>query len=387
MMYAYEIMVLAKGKHPETLTYFGSVAIDPFSRVIVPLRKKDARALVVTCVPLSQVKGEIKSSDFALRKIKKIVGPALFAHGYIEAIQRLAQFYAVSESSLLMQCIPVQLLEYVSDTSDELPTMRERLDTRPTSDNIVLAAPLTERIQYYKILIRQSLARKESLYICVPTVEDAEVVYSHIAPGIEKHTHLFHGKRTASQTKKELAWVINSAEPSIVVGTVPYLALPLQRLQTIVVEHETSQSYISMGGTRIDLRSVVHQLARMHGITLIISDTFPSVPTYYEKERGAFVMAAESSLRLNTAKELAIVDMKSPDEGKGVLIGNTLRDRISRVLSSDGNVFLFALKEGLGAQVVCQDCGNTVMCQKCHGVLGVRQQGADTVFLVQSLQE
>lgn len=381
-MYAYDIMVLAKGKHPEMLTYFGNSMILPLSRVIVPLRKKDVRALVLSSVPLAEIKGEIKSSDFALRKIKKIVGAPMFSQGYIETVQNLARFYVARESALLTQCIPVALLEYMNDSTEESvnSTKQESASSPFKTEHTLLTCPLHERIDYYKTLIRESFAKNLSLYICVPTVEDAEMLKAELGTGIHSHVYAFHSGRTTAQIHKDLRRVLSGEHASLVIGTVPYLSIPLPNLRAIIVEHETSQSYMSMGGQSIDLKLIPYTLAQIRKIPLIVSDTFPSIQAYANKEEGVFTMSSRSSLRISGERTPVIVDMKSPDEKGGNLIGTTLRNQIQETLARGEDVFLFALKEGLGAHVLCQDCGESVTCTQCGGGLGLRYSGTQTIF-------
>lgn len=377
-MYVYEVIVLAKGQHPETLTYFGSDPIVPMTRVKVPLRKKDVRGIVLYCEPLAHVKGELKSSEFALKKITSVMGPLALQSGYREAIEELADFYVLSRSALLRAMIPVHLFESDADFSDN--TNKEKTDSEFSTERLLLAGALEERIGYYKTLIRESFARGQSLYIVVPTIEDAELLYSYVSLGIEQYTYTLHSGKKASDIRKNLQQISNAEHPIVVVGTVPYLAVPVRNLRALVLEHETSQSYLQIGKTPLDMRSVAYAMSEKCKIPLYVADTFPSIQAYALLSQRYLEQGRLFQLRFAPGKKCSIVDMKNEREGAGAVIGNTVQEKIARALQAHKDVFLFALKDGLGTQILCQDCGDTIRCTNCQSVLSLKKVAQGTVF-------
>lgn len=374
-MYAIDVAVLSGGRQLETLTYFSSDALAPLSAVMVPLRKKDVRGIVIGSTPVSDIKGEVKAQDFALRKVSRVLGEHIFRESYRAVGEELASFYFLPQGTIFRAIIPFSLF----DAGETAANKGEMSDTPFKQERLILMQPFDERLSYYKSLVRESFARGESIAIVVPTVGDAELFASHLSHGIEEYTVVLHGERKQKDEKRDIARVIKEEHPLLMIMTPSYLALPRHDICTLVLEKEASPHYIDMA-TSIDMRHLAERVSAHEKWRIIYADTFVRVETYARSAWGEYGSARPLIYRLPEGKRLTLIDMKDEKEGGGVVIGATLAGAIRASLERERSVFLFSLRKGLATQILCQDCGDTITCKRCASVLILRTKGARRVF-------
>ncbi|MBP6911960.1 MAG: hypothetical protein KBB88_02065 [Candidatus Pacebacteria bacterium] len=385
MMYAYDVMVIAKGKQPEQLTYFGNEMLACMSRVIVPLRKKEVRGFVLECRPLSHLKSEIKSSDFSLRKIIQVLGEPMVNNFYLQTLNELSAFYIVRKSFLYRTLIPISVFSLSTQSSKRTANYTEETGSE-VFENVLLCGSLSERIVHYKAMIRESFARGHNVYIVVPTFSEANLFYSHLAQGIETYIHILHSKVPKVQLEKTLTSIYTATHPFVIIGTAPFLSCPDIIIGQLILEHESSSAYTVIE-SNIDLRILITRYAELAKIPLVVADTFPSIATYHRMLEKNLTHSTVFHVRIPFEKSVSIVDMKNTETGGNHILSERLHNTIQTTMDKKGSIFLFSLKHGLGSHIVCQDCGNAVVCNKCSHQLGLKLINNTKTFYCKNCNE
>lgn len=385
MMYAYDVVVLAKGRQPEILTYFGNEFLASMSRVIVPLRKKEVRALVLECVPLSKVKSEIKSSEFILRKIVRVVGPPLIDPVYMQILQELSSLYIVRTSLLYRTHIPLYIFLLSTDPSRNAKKIVENT-SHEIPENMLVCGHLSERILHYKAIIREAFARGNTVYIVVPTLTDANIFYSHLAQGIEQYIYILHSKIAKNTLKKTFTLLADLSHPVVIIGTASFLSCPGLSIGQLILEHESSPAYHVIE-SNIDIKILVKRYAELKNIPLILADTFPTIASYYDMRENNMSHSTLFHLRIPSEKEVTILDMKDDENGGNFILSNFLQRTIQEVVEKKHSIFLFSLKRGLSSHIICRDCGNTVVCATCSQQLGLQLVEGKQLFYCSHCKE
>ena len=82
------VIPVARNIGMESLTYFSSKPLKEGSVVFVPLRKKEVPAIVLSSQDITDVKTQIRSADFALKKIENKKTQMLLLPEFVTAARK-----------------------------------------------------------------------------------------------------------------------------------------------------------------------------------------------------------------------------------------------------------------------------------------------------------
>ena len=77
-----EVIPISRGIGTDTLSYFTALELPLGALVDVPLRSKKIHGIVISSRKAEDMKGEIKSAGYALKKIDKIKSTEFFSNSY-----------------------------------------------------------------------------------------------------------------------------------------------------------------------------------------------------------------------------------------------------------------------------------------------------------------
>ncbi len=377
------VLPLSTKIRTEELSYFSAKDIVPGMIVTVPVRKKIHHALVIGTHEVRAAKATIKNSAFNLRKITSVKGMAHFPESFFKACEETCSYFLGAPSAVFGELIPTLFLEQyeklIVATQIEKP-----LETRDTvQEKLIFQAPLDDRLSYYRTFIREAFARKQSVFICLPTVADIKTFSESLGRGIEQYTFVFHSERT----KKELLEAYNrttaETHPVLIIATVPYLSIPRFDLGTIVVEHESSGAYRSMHGSTIDFRIFAEIFAHEQKLRFIIADTLLRAETMYKFDSREIGEVSAPVFRMSHTTEEIIID---PSQNAPVAkkkfssITPQVREAIEEAHESKKKIFLFTLRTGLATSTICRDCGTLVTCPTCQTPLVLYERSGVRIY-------
>lgn len=383
-MYLIRIIPIARGIAKEELSYFSREDIVPGTLVTVPVRRRDVPGLVVSSAPVRDVKTEVRTASFALRKLKTKNNGHIVSEAFVRAASYTADFHATSTGAVLYQTIPQTVLT----AGIKAPHTEPAPGTSSAHEVRVLQAQRTERYAEYKNSVRETFARGGSVLLVAPTVREAEILYHTVSRGIETYTHLI----TSALTKKNLigAWkkAVSEKHTVLIIATPGSVSIPRHDIKTIIIEREQSSLYHLVGRPNLDVRVLLEAFAREKNIRLIRADLPISVESAYKLKRGRYVSHPKTPPRIQFESRTALVDMRTQ---KGVLEKNTFKllsdelvDTTNDVLAHGGRVFLFAVRRGLSPTTICQDCGTTVACNVCGAMVSLHHSREHNMFLCHS---
>ena len=169
------------------------------------------------------------------------------------------------------------------------------------------------------------------------------------------------------------AWkAIHSGKVRIVVAPPGGVFAPFMP-QKIIVEDEASPAYVIPYTLNLSARSLAGHRAVFLKAELILSGRIPSLKTYI-RTRPREVLKPER-------KNIILADIhhsrKEEIEGiKGTIpLTYTLTSRTHKELGQGRNVIWFLNRTGESSEVFCENCGESVRCPKCGGVMQSRNDG------------
>ncbi len=368
-MYIATVIPLTKGFQREELTYFTGKEISIGSIVHIPLRKKIVDGIVINIEDASDIKSEVKGADFELRKIESVVGPAPFAQTFFTTCEKMKDYSLGTTGNVVNAMLPALFLERYSELVKVTPPEITTNGIKIKNEKVIFQALLADRLSWYRTLIRESFAKKESVFICVPTAYDINHFYTAFSKGIEKYVYKFHSDIPKKTLIADYNTVVSESHPVLIVGTGPFLSIPRHDIKTIIIEHESAGAYKQMSRPFIDMRTFAEVMAGISGSKYIIGDTLLRPETLHRHDTGELGEVASPLFRLPTVERQIIVDMTQEVDEKGLhtfsVFGETTKKMISYALDHKENIFLFTLRKGLAGVTVCHDCGHTLLCSHC----------------------
>jgi len=379
------VIPLKKGAFRENLTYFTSKDVQDGSIVNIPLRNQKILGLVISSEDASNIKSNVKSMSFNLKKIDEIKGESIFTKEYLKSILEISDYFASKKNTGIVSLIPSAFRENYDKISKfkskeaKLPSKLGSFASNIKTEKLLFQAPLEDRISFYKTFIRASFAEKKSVFIVLPTEHDIEIFLQILSKGIEKFTFTMHGNLTAKKQIEKFGQIITSTHPILVLGTTPFLSIPRQDFGTIILENENSTAYKMIFKPHFDLRTFVELYASKINAKLILSDSLLRFETIARKEIDNFSEIHPLSFKTNFRGEIEITGKQE----KFKILTDASLEEIKNNITKKENTFIFSLRKGLATMTICRDCSEPVMCDRCSApvVLYLSRDGKKRMFI------
>ncbi len=362
-MYVIEVIPIARGIGKETLSYFAAENIPLGAIVEVPVRSRKLPGLVVRKRNAHEIKSEIKSASFIIKKVGKIKFSDFFLPAFIETAEKMSRYTSTTTGTALNAMTPKSILEYAQSKKAKLHVTHRQHSLEKQS----LQRSDEERYDIYKSLIREEFARKSSVFILLPTALEARNLYETLKKGIENYSFLFYNAQKVKEQQAKIHQAICDTHPILIVATGPYLSLPRSDIGTYIVERESSRFYKQLSRPFIDWRRCAEFQAESGKKRLILADNLLRIETIWKTKEGELVEHEPLSFKVFDSFAPIVIDMKSP---KGARVPfRVFSEELSRIIEEttfkNGRVFLFGARRGLAPSIICGDCGASVTCLSC----------------------
>lgn len=361
-----EVIPIRRGMAKESLSYFTSKEIPLGALVDVPVRSKKIHGIVIAVHKAEDMKGEIKNASFSLKKIDTVKSVTFFTPEFMSMIQKLAHHYATTTGAVLDILAP----EYILKNVPKLKKHEEE-GTRPEKKLPHISAVQgddDERYGTWKSLIRQEFARKKSVLILTPTIEDAERSFELIEKGIEGYAFMLHGGLNTKKMIETWNKIMNEVHPVVVVTTGGFLSLQRPDIETLIVERESSRSYKIPRRPYLDIRTAAELWSKERNIKLYYADSFLRIETLYRQSEGEIIEGSPFKFRsLSTARD-TLVDMKKYKQKDGkdfIVFSDEMAQAILQTKVESEHMIILTSRRGLAPSIVCADCQTIVTCKSC----------------------
>jgi primosomal protein N' (replication factor Y) (superfamily II helicase) len=369
-MYIATVIPIQKGSQKEYLSYFSATDIPLGSIVSIPVRTKTIDAIVINIEEARNIKSDIKNADYQLKKIIKVKGGSPFNKSFFIACQKMKDYTVSNTGSIIKSLLPTIFIENIEKLNK--PASAQGFGEAKENikhEKLIFQATPSDRLAFYRTLIREAFAKKESVFLCVPTHFDIYHFHKELARGIEQFVFTFHSGMTKKALIKTYNSVIDQNHPILIVSTGIFLSVPRHDIKTIILEHESSDTYKQIGRPYVDIRSFAEVLSGIEKIKLIFGDTLLRPETLYRHDQNEFGEISSPLYRLPQTEQQIVVDMKNETDEKGKKVFKTIsraiQKMINETISNNKSVLLFSVRKGLAPITVCNDCGHTLLCPNC----------------------
>ena len=363
-MYLVEVIPIARGISKEMLSYFTTEDIPLGSLVEVELRKKKIKALVISSEDAREAKAKIRAADFGLKKIEKLNHQTFLSPSFIKAVRLSAEYFACTTGAVLSAAIPKFVLDNEKMPSSSIPAVSPRLK----SEKSILQNTNADRWSFYKSLVRESFAKKHSIFIMIPTHEDGLELKEVLGKGIENHILFFSSALSKRKLTDEWQKLENQNHPLLIIGTGSFLSILKDDVKTIVVEKESSSGYKIIARPFLDFRYLAESYSYERGVHFILADRYLRVETLGRHAEGELVELSPLRFQLENKEGISLIDMRKYRLSSGAsfqVLSDEVKDKIAAIIEDGERMFIFSARRGLSPTTLCADCGTVVLCNNC----------------------
>ncbi len=377
---------IAKGIGKDYLSYFTSQDIKPGSLVKVPLRSRSIYALVLSSQNASQLKTEIRQAGFALKKIEKISTRQCVSSALLKAVFKLTEYYATTAGIILESLIPQHILKSLEKTA----LFEESATRKGSSEKLLLQTDDESRLSTYRSLIREEFAKKSSVFICSPTIEDALYLGEELTKGVETYSYVLGSFLSKEKTLTLWNSIIDQKHPVLIIATGQFLSIPRKDIGIIVIEKENSPFYKTLRRPFLDIRKVAEEIAEASGSRILFGDSLSSIETMWRYNQGEITEISPVKLRNIRKADFVLIDRKIPlekkdDEKAKELQKNALSHEalalIKHSRENNNRIFILCNRKGLATSVYCSDCGMQSMCKNCNAPVALHENSMGNKFV------
>ncbi|MDD4988998.1 MAG: hypothetical protein PHV42_01040 [Candidatus Pacebacteria bacterium] len=363
-----QVIPIGRGFSKEILSYFTALPVAPGALVEISVRTRKVPGLVVSAQNIGIMKSEIKSLPFGMRKVERALSSSFFTESYLKSAKLCAEYYATTTGNILGTLIPKILLENI-DVLAKVQGNQTQSKPKETEENaFVIQAEREERFSQHRSIIREEFAKSSSVYCCLPTVPEAKFYFDNLSKGIEVHSFFLWGGLSKKGFLKVWQEAMQHNHPVLIVGTSACLSLSRQDIGTIIVEEESSRSYKTQRRPYLDIRIFAEIYARTLGARYIVGDILLRIETLWRHEKGELKALGPIKWKSSGDTTTILTDMKA-EEAKGErkfhVIGDEVMKMIENAREYKKHIFLFASRKGYAPSIICRDCRNPAMCEKC----------------------
>lgn len=359
------IIPIAKGIPRDELSYFSAKEVALGSLVTVPFGKRSIKGVVVDHHEVRDLKSSIKSNDFALRNITTL-HPETLPQGIFVAAQNTAHYYAQSIGMVLKTVIPDQVFDYYLSH----PIVEEKKHLR--SDIQTIQIPYSERLAYYRTMIRENLGKHVSTMIIAPTVIQAEKIFDAMKTGIEEKIVIAHSKKTKKHIEKGITQTLDLKKPVVLVATAPFATLVRNDWDTLIIESSTSSNYRYEFNPIFDLRYFVEELGKAYHSRIIYADTLIATPLR-SRLAARDIIDARTTWHIAKPEAFEVIDNKIKPFS---LLHEKTKNLIQEAIARGSSTVLLTTRKGLAPITSCSDCGTIVTCPICQTPLVLHRKHA-----------
>lgn len=368
------VIPLTKNKAIDSLSYFTASDIPVGAIVSVPIRSKDTTAIVIDKTPVEDIKTAIKGADFTIRKLGKVRATTFFPPTFISASKELANYYATTVGSIIRTLTSKNILENIQKIKPASTAAHPTVD-----ETYAIQGDDEDRMSAWRSLIRQEFARKKSVVIYVPTLEDIKNITRALTKGIEDYIFTLHGDLTSKKTIETWEAIAKIEHPIVVIATGIFACLPRADIETVIIERENGRGWVTQNSPFMDIRQALEKISRKAKLTVFLADSLLRAETLHRLENHDIAEGSPFKWKSISTAQDELIDMRAvatAEAENGTKIGpngkkhfRVLSERLEKIVQQtredNSHLFILAARRGLASLTVCDDCETIVSCKEC----------------------
>lgn len=349
--------------NPQVLSYYSLEDVCAGAVVKVPIRNREVKAIVVESDNLEAQKTDIKSANFKLKKINKVlVNQPIYDENFFELLFWASQFWYEPVGLFVKIVLPIKLEGKIEKTATPQINQNQKKYLHIKNNK-------EESLERY---IKLSFKEKNQLLCLFPEIDPIEIRAKKFYNKFS-HIETFHGQKTNKQVSK--IWnKVQAGQPIILFATKKACFLPWKKLGSIWIDEEESPHYKAWGRhPKYHGKHLAYKLAQLHQADLTLSSYAPSVESFqnFQEKNYRFLNKNKSfDKNLKRCCGLKIInrskEFESENKGqKFSYFSAALINRLKDVGKKEKILFLHP-RRGTSTFIFCTDCGYVFSCPDCN---------------------
>ncbi len=387
-MYIVEVSPLKSLGNIKSLTYFSKHEYKTGDLIKVGVNKKEILSLVINSKPVLSIKADIKSKDFAPKKISKQEPIKLFSKEFVNAIMDTSENLLVPAGLLLNQMAISEALKHADKLYKKIQISKalQKKETKSTQSKFQITAyncSKKDKLEHYKALIREKLARGQSVLLVTTNQREVKNLYNSLKPGIRKMIEMFDSSEKQTKLFSNIAHLSGHKGAICIVGTGKLLTLPIDNIGLVIIDKCNSSAYKYIEYPRGDIKMVATNLCKHISCEIVFADIFLNLDMYAMALKDELHIVDGIPRKIRTSKNIELTDISKEilytKENKlpYPFVGREVLEIIREFQEKEKKIFTYVPKMGLASQIICKDCAFVVKCSKCGANMKLNKVNAN----------
>lgn len=358
-MYIVEVIPIAAlpPNVPQILSYFFNGELATGSAVEISIGNRKTPAIVLSSEPIEGQKIMLKSSNFQLKKISKVISHEPLVNNFqLKIALWLSKTYYAPLGICLKTVLPSYFLKKKS-LSQGIHTVKT--NTAAKKPKIILSRAKDTLKNIEDDLDKTKMAGKQSL-ILVPEISTAIRLSKEISSRYK--TVCFYGKLSL-QRIYELHNQIISGEAEIIIGTRISLFSPFKDLGLIAVEDPLHEAYKSDMTPKYNAQRLALKISEIYSSKICFVSRTLDLENYLNIKNGNYDLLEKiEKTKTNIKIVNAVQEIKS---GNYSILSRELGKKIAEYIGLNKKILIFSSRKGYSTSLLCENCGLVFNCQNC----------------------
>ncbi len=338
---------------------------------MVKIRNKETLAVAVNCEDAQSRRIEIKSKEFEMKPINKIISDTpILTEEQIQLGFWISKYYFEPLTYVFKAIAPKPPKKIIK----ELPVKDEKDPDARTGKILPAAKPLLLRSDSLKLSsdflrpeIEKILAEGRQILVLAPEINLAKKISALIASGLPDEELADLSNKTSGNKVWQQYIKIRDNQVKIIIATRSGAFAPFSRLGLIIIIDENNPSYKQWEGHPLyDARDIAEKLSELFGAKIIRESKSPSITAYYKAQNGLYEFTALAD-KNSSAVAPKIIDMRAEHhKGNFSPLSEIFTDKISRIIKEKKRAIFFLNRRGAANFIVCKNCGYIAKCPMCQ---------------------
>lgn len=223
------------------------------------------------------------------------------------------------------------------------------------------------KTEVYLRLAARSLAAGRPVVVLVPEIGLVSQAERRFRARFGSKVALLHSGLTAGERYDQ--WIrLVSGRAEIAIGARSAVFAPFERPGLFIVDEEHDPSYKQESGLRYNGRDLAVMRAKQAGAVVVLGSATPSVQTVYNVQRGKYRRVdLRKRIGGQCLPRIEVVNLADYRGRERIyrIFTPPLIDAIGKTLNRGQQVVLFVNRRGSAGTLICQVCGQPLLCRNC----------------------
>ena len=241
------------------------------------------------------------------------------------------------------------------------------LQKAPGATKLLYGVTGSGKTNTYLKMAAKALQERKSVVLLVPEIALTGQLVQVFQKVFGERVVVMHSRQTEAERHLIFDSLLNSEEPTVVIGARSALFAPVADLGLIIIDEEHENTYHQENAPKYSAIRVASFMASAAKCPLILGSATPTVEDFYiASKRGAVVTLTEKAKSSAVKPEIKIIDFKDRDEfSRNRYFSNSLLKAMAANLEQGRQTLIFHNRRGSSPLTICDNCGEEILCPNC----------------------